>query len=192
MENTDTEHLNKLQAYWAENQAFPSMAKLCPVVGLTSTASVFEMVGRLVESGHLQRTEGRIAPTPKFFARPCLAFQGRQVVVSTELPSLAMPDPKNSFFVQVPNDQFSQQRLAIGDLLVMHRLTPVQVGDIALFQTSDSLQLGQLERLGAHVPVLKAVYESDPHFFSVDGRPETGLLGVAIGLVRRFDRPTSA
>ena len=192
MENTDTEHLSKLQAYWAGNLAFPSMAKLCPVLGLTSTASVFEMVGRLVESGYLQRIEGRIAPTPKFFARPSLSFQGRRVLVGSEPPAVAVPDPRNSFFVQVPDNQFRLQRLAIGDLLVMHRLTPAQVGDIALVQSAAALQLGQVERFDAQrQPLLKVVYESEPHFCDADGQPETGLMGVAIAMVRRFDRPIS-
>ena len=42
------------------------MAKLRDVVAMNSTASVFELVGRLVEAGYLQRVEGRIAPTKTF------------------------------------------------------------------------------------------------------------------------------
>ena len=70
MDNNDTRHLAKLRAYWDKHQAFASMAKLRVVVGMTSTASVFEMVGRLVDAGYLQRIEGRIAPTQLFFSRP--------------------------------------------------------------------------------------------------------------------------
>lgn len=39
---------------------------------LTGTSSVFALVGRLVDEGYLERVEGRIAPTKKFFARPVL------------------------------------------------------------------------------------------------------------------------
>src|SRR3990170_5328645 len=68
----DKEHLAHLQRYWKQNKAFPAMAKLCEVVGLSSSASVFGMVGRLTDAGYLQRVDGRIAPGKKFFSRPLL------------------------------------------------------------------------------------------------------------------------
>ena len=61
--------------YYRRNLAFPSMAKLCAVLGLASTSSVFALVGRLAADGYLERTEGRIAPTKKFFARPMLGSE---------------------------------------------------------------------------------------------------------------------
>ena len=68
MADTDT-HLEKLLTYWKRNHGFPSRAKLCDVVGLSYTASVFHLVGRLKDAGYVQRVEGRIAPTKRFFAR---------------------------------------------------------------------------------------------------------------------------
>jgi len=35
----DEKYLAALRTYWKRHQAFPSMAKLCDVVGLTSTSS---------------------------------------------------------------------------------------------------------------------------------------------------------
>ena len=43
----DAEYLAKLRSYWKRHQTFPSMGKLCDVVGLSSTSSVFELVRRL-------------------------------------------------------------------------------------------------------------------------------------------------
>ena len=40
---TDQAHVEKLRTYWKCHHAFPSMAKLCEVVGLSSTASVLEV-----------------------------------------------------------------------------------------------------------------------------------------------------
>lgn len=39
MADTDTQHQEKLRTYWKRNHAFPSMAKLCDVVGLSAQAS---------------------------------------------------------------------------------------------------------------------------------------------------------
>ena len=43
----DGAYLAKLRTYWKRHQAFPSMAKLTEVVGLSSTSSVFALVGLL-------------------------------------------------------------------------------------------------------------------------------------------------
>ncbi len=48
------------------------MAELCEVVGLSSTASVFDLATRLEDAGYVQRVEGRLAPIKRFFARSLL------------------------------------------------------------------------------------------------------------------------
>jgi predicted transcriptional regulator of viral defense system len=47
----------QLRTYWKKHHAFPSMANLCEVVGMSSTASVFELVNRLKDEGYLERIE---------------------------------------------------------------------------------------------------------------------------------------
>lgn len=70
----DAQYLALLRTQWKRHNAFPSMAKLCDVLGLSSTASVFGVVSRLTEAGYLERVESRIAPTKRFFARPVLGW----------------------------------------------------------------------------------------------------------------------
>ena len=69
----DAQYLAALRTYWKRHQAFPSMAKLCDVVALASTSSVFELVGRLTKAGYLERTQGRIASTRRSFAWPLVS-----------------------------------------------------------------------------------------------------------------------
>lgn len=47
----DVQYLAALRTYWKRYQVFPAMAKLCDVVGLASTSSVFALVGRLADAG---------------------------------------------------------------------------------------------------------------------------------------------
>lgn len=68
----DQQHLAAIQKYWKKNSLIPSIPRLCEVVGLSSTSSVFALLGRLSDEGYLQRVDGRIAPTKKFFARRVL------------------------------------------------------------------------------------------------------------------------
>lgn len=94
VKDTDDNYLAKLRTHWKRHAAFPSMAKLCEVLGLASTSSVFALVGRLVDAGYLERVEGRIAPTRKFFARPLLSpvRAGLPQLVSQEEPEMLTLD----------------------------------------------------------------------------------------------------
>lgn len=54
------------------HQTFPSMVKMCNLLGLSSLISIFAMSGCLTQTSvrHLERVEGRIAPSKRFSARP--------------------------------------------------------------------------------------------------------------------------
>ncbi len=62
-------HLEALRRYWGKNHQFPSIAKLCTVLGLASKNSVFVAMKRLVAAGYVVESEGRYAPSFKFFGR---------------------------------------------------------------------------------------------------------------------------
>lgn len=197
MENTDGQHLEKLRAYWDEHQTFPSMAKLREVVAMGSTASVFEMVGRLVDAGYLNRVEGRIAPTKQFLARPVECAAPRHSAGATtprepaalNLMDYAMPEPGNSFFVRVPDDQLAAKDVRQGDLLVMQRETAPQAGDIVAIRQGERLWLNLLTSVGGKELVLgPAIYDVQGKAPPVQTTDSSGIAGVAIALVRRFDR----
>ncbi len=76
MKELDEKYLAKLRTHWNRHAAFPSIEKLCETVGLASKSSVFALVGCLVSAGYLERVDGRIAPTRKFFARAPAAQPG--------------------------------------------------------------------------------------------------------------------
>ena len=141
MATTDTQHLEKLRTYWKRNHAFPSMAKLCEVVGLSSTASVFDMVSRLKDAGYVQRVEGRIAPTKRFFARPLVGKvraglpQPREEDDDFEVLTLddyLVPDPNRTFLARVKGDSMRDAALVDGDLVVVLKNSPTNVGDIVV------------------------------------------------------------
>ena len=53
MTEHDEKHLAKLRTHWKRHAAFPSMAKLCDTVGLSSPSWVFALVGGVVYGGYL-------------------------------------------------------------------------------------------------------------------------------------------
>ena len=193
MENTDTVHLGKLKAYWEAHQAFPSMAKLREVVGMASTASVFEMVGRLVESGHLQRIEGRIAPTHAFFARPVVAMGPADVPAPApvDVTSYVMPQPGKTFLVEVPDGRLAHDNICQGDFLVMQQDLQALVNDLVVLTQDRGNQLGRVVgRQGTKVS-LRPCFEVTGARSPEQAVPGTAIAGVAVALVRRFDRAPS-
>ena len=191
MENTDTQHLEKLKAYWEAHQAFPSMAKLRSVVGMASTASVFEMVGRLVESGHLQRIEGRIAPTHAFFARPVVAPGPStvQAPAAMDVTSYVMPQPGKTFLFQVPGRQLEHENICQGDFLVMQQDLQATVADLVTLAQGHGGRFGRVEGCDGANLALWPCFDSIHANESAITVPGTAIEGVAVALIRRFDRP---
>src|SRR5690606_21680323 len=130
--NVNSQHLAKLQTYWKANKAFPSMAKLAEVLGLSSTASVFELVGKLSDAGYLRRVEGRVAPGPRFFARPLVGSVragvpdpvGDESHEALTLDDYLVDDPARTVLCRVRGDSMRDAGLLDGDLVVVQRNSP--------------------------------------------------------------------
>lgn len=189
---TDQRYLDLLRKHWRVTKAFPSMAKLADVVGLKSSASVFGLVGRLVDVGYLERVDGRIAPARKFFAYPLL---GRvragvpQVAPHEEFEALNAEEylvqhPERTSYATVRGDSMIDVGLHDGDIVVVEHNTATKPGDIVVAVVDGKLTVKTLAMEGQQY-VLKpqnAAYETI--------RPGASLevLGVVVGSFRRFKR----
>jgi len=189
---TDQRYLDLLRKHWRVTKAFPSMAKLADVVGLKSSASVFGLIGRLVDDGYLERVDGRIAPARKFFAYPLL---GRvragvpQVAPHEEFESLNAEEylvqhPERTSYATVRGDSMIDVGLHDGDIVVVEHHTATKPGDIVVAVVDGKLTVKTLAMEGQQY-VLKpqnAAYETI--------RPGASLevLGVVVGSFRRFKR----
>jgi repressor LexA len=189
----DQVHLQALQRYWKRNRAFPSMSKLCDVVGLTSTASVFGMVGRLTEAGYLQRLDGRVAPGPRFFARPVLGVvrAGLPQPASQEseealtLDDYLIDQPDRTTLHRVRGDSMRDASILDGDLVAVEHNTPARPGDIVLAVVDDEMTVKLLRMDDQQRYFLEA---ANPAYKPI--RPLTSLevLGVVVSVVRRVRR----
>ena len=189
----DDKYLDLLRTYWKRHNAFPSMAKLCGVVGLSATSSIFALVGRLVKGGYLERIDGRIAPTRKFFARPLLSAvrAGQPQLASQEEPELLsvddylIDDPNRTSMHRVKGDSMRDAGILDGDLLVVERNTPTAPGDIVVACVDDELTVKTLQLDGQGRYFLQP---ANADYAPI--RPKTSLeiFGVVVGLVRRLRR----
>ncbi|MFH7043521.1 LexA family protein [Paucibacter sp. JuS9] len=189
----DQAHIQALQRYWKRHKAFPSMAKLCSVVGLSSSASVFGMVGRLTEAGYLQRVDGRIAPGARFFARSVMGSVRAgvpQPITQEDVDALTLDDylidaPDRTTLHRVRGDSMKDANIVEGDMVVVEHNSPTKPGDIVLAVVDNELTVKTL-----------ALDENGQYFLQAANpayepiRPATSLelLGVVVSVVRRVRR----
>ncbi len=193
MTEHDEKYLAKLRTHWKRYAAFPSMAKLCETVGLSSTSSVFALVGRLVEAGFLERVDGRIAPTRKFFARPLLSpvRAGQPQPASQEEPEVLtiddylIDDPNRTSLHKVRGDSMKDVGILEGDLVVVEHHTPTRPGDIVVAWADNELTVKTLLLDPQGRYYLQPANSAYKPIF-----PATSLevMGVVIGVVRKTRR----
>lgn len=187
----DETYLARLRTYWKRHNAFPPMVKLCDVVGLSSTSSIFAMVGRLVEAGYLERTEGRIAPTKKFFARPLLGPvragvpqpPSQEEVELVTIDDYLIDEPARTSMHRVRGDSMRDAGLQDGDLLAVEHNCPTKPGDIVVAYVDNELTVKTLRMDERGSFYLEA---ANPAYPAIHPRTSLEVLGVAVGLVRRF------
>lgn len=190
---SDDRHLAALRAYWKKHQTFPAMGKLTEIVGLSSTSSVFALIRRLTEAGYLERVEGRIAPTRKFFARPLLGRvrAGQPEPASQEQPEVLtlddylIDDPNRTALVTVRGDSMQDAGLLDGDLVVVETNAATRPGDVvvAVVDGEMTVKTLRLDRKGQFfLEPANAAYEP------VRPKGSLEIVGVVIGSCRRHRR----
>jgi repressor LexA len=186
----DEKYLAALRTYWKRHKAFPSMAKLCEVVGLSSTSSVFALVGRLTDAGYLERTEGRIAPGKRFFARPLLGpvRAGLPQPATQEEPQLLTLDdylidePNRTSLHRVKGDSMRDAGMLDGDLVAVEHNSPTKPGDIVVAFADNELTVKTLRLDAAGKYFLEA---ANPAYQPIRPVNSLELLGVVVSVVRR-------
>lgn len=188
---SDAQHLAALRSYYKANGTFPSMGRLCNVVGLSSTSSVFALVGRLVEEGLLHRVEGRIAPTRRFFARPVLGSV-RAGVPQPEthpepdlltLDDYLIDDPNRTSLHRVRGDSMRDAGILEGDLVAVEHHAPAAPGDIVVAVIDGEMTVKTLRRDRAGRFFLQAAH---PDFSDIRPTASLEILGVVVSVSRRL------
>ena len=187
----DLHYLDQLRDYYARHRAFPSMASLCEVVGLSSTSSVFALVGRLTEAGFLQRLNGRVIPGPRFFERQLLSTvragdperaPADDVPEGLNIDQFLVSMPSRTVMLKVKGDSMKEAGLLPGDIVLVERGAPAEVGDIvvAMVDGAPTVKLLAKDRKGFY---LKA---ANSEFADVRPKERLELYGLVTGSIRKY------
>lgn len=188
----DEQYLGRLRSYYKRHKAIPTMATISGVVGLSSTSSVFALVGRLTDAGFLQRTpDRRIAPGKRFFERQLVSSvrAGTPQEATQEAPEgLAIDDwlvesPNRTVLLKVRGDSMKDAGLLEGDLVLVLKGAPAKAGDIVVAIVDDAFtvkELAQDKRSGFFLKPANPAYEP------IRPKGQLELYGRVVGAIRKY------
>lgn len=187
----DGQYLGMLRDYYARHQVLPSYARIGALVGLSSKASVAEMVLRLKAEDYLESTpDRRLKPGRRFFERPVAESvrAGTPSPAAESFPealaidSHLIPHPSRSVLIKVKGDSMVDAGILDGDTVVVERRPTATSGEIVVAIVDDDFTLKRLAREKGRL-VLRPENKAYP-VIRPDGNLE--IFGVVTGLFRKY------
>lgn len=187
----DGQYLAKLQDYYARHRVLPSYASIAALVGLSSKASVAEMVMRLKAHGFVESSpDRRLKPGKRFFERPVAESvrAGLPAPASDAAPEAVtidehlVPHPSRSVLVTVKGDSMIDAGIHAGDVVVVEKRVTANVGDIVVAIIDNEFTLKRLDREKGRI-VLRPENKAYP---IIRPKDDTEIFGVVVGLFRKY------
>lgn len=187
----DGQYLARLQDYYARHRVLPSYSSIAKLTGLSSKASVAEMVVRLKEEGFLDTApDKRLRPGKRFFERPVAEHvqAGSPSAAPDLLPEVGSIDeylvtkPSKTVLIKVKGDSMRDEGILDGDIVVVEKRISANAGDIVVAAIDNEFTVKRFAREKGRV-VLRAANKSYPNI-----RPtgDAEIFGVVIGLLRKY------
>jgi repressor LexA len=188
---SDSQYLAKLQDYYAKHRVLPSYASIGKLVGLSSKASVAEMVMRLKAEGFVQSTpDRRLKPGRRFFERPVAeSVRAGQPTPAADTASDALaideyliPNPSRTVLIRVKGDSMIDAGIHPGDVVVVEKRTSANHGDIVVAVLDNEFTLKRLAREKGQM-VLRPENKAYP---VIRPKGELEIFGIVVGQFRKY------
>jgi SOS regulatory protein LexA len=187
----DDQYLAKLQDYYARHRVLPSYARIGELVGMSSKASVAEMVMRLKEEGYLESSpDRRLKPGKRFFERTigdsvraglpsAAADTGHETLTIDEH---LVAHPSRTQLIKVKGDSMTGAGICDGDVVVVERRLGANIGDIVVAILDNEFTLKRLDREKGRL-VLRPENKAYP---VIRPKGDAEIFGVVVGLFRKY------
>lgn len=187
----DGQYLAKLRDYYARHRVLPSYSRIGSLVGLSSKASVAEMVLRLKAEGFLESSpDRRLKPGPRFFDRPVAesvragapAPAADSVPEGLSIDAHLVSNPSRTVLVKVKGDSMIDAGILDGDTVVVEKRFSANVGDIVVATIDNEFTLKRYDRQQGRV-VLRPENKAYP---VIRPKGTAEIFGVVVGLFRKY------
>jgi repressor LexA len=187
----DNQYLLKLQDYYAKHRVMPSYATLGELVGLSSKASVAELVLRLKAERLVESTpDRRLKPGKRFFERtieesvhagmPHPAFESRPDTVSID--DYLVYHPSKTTLITVKGDSMIDAGIHDGDIVVVEKRATANVNDLVVAIVEGEFTL---KRLGREKGRMVLIPENKAYPV-IRPKEDLEIFGVVVGQFRRY------
>ena len=187
----DNQYLLKLQDYYAKHRVMPSYATLGELVGLSSKASVAELVLRLKAERLVESTpDRRLKPGKRFFERPIQesvhagmphpAFDSRPDTVSID--DYLVYHPSKTTLITVKGDAMIDAGIHDGDIVVVEKRATANVNDLVVAIVEGEFTL---KRLGREKGRMVLIPENKAYPV-IRPKEDLEIFGVVVGQFRRY------
>ena len=191
--NKDTEHLDRLRDYYADNRRIPSFQRIAALLGFASKAASSKLMERLASAGFVERTTDDDAwiPSTRFFERSLMT-----VAVRAGAPDMIdgvggdpfivdhylVRQPSRTVMVPVKGDSMVDAGIHDGDIVVVERTKAAKAGDYVIAIVDDEFTLKELRNE-------RGKFVLQPHnkaYPVIRPKGQLEIYGVVTGLVRRI------
>jgi SOS regulatory protein LexA len=189
--SVDGQYLGRLRDYYAKHRVLPSYSAIGELVGLSSKASVAEMIGRLKSERFLDSSpDRRLKPGPRFFQRLVAeSVQAGPPTAAADIPpdpvsidEQLVANPSKTILIRVKGDSMLDAGIFPGDTVVVEKRVSAKVGDIVVAILGNEFTLKRLARERGRI-VLRPENKAYP---TIRPRDDTEIFGVVVGLFRRY------
>lgn len=195
------QHLGTLRVHWRRHRAFPVIADIASLLGMSSTNGAFKTLNRLVDEGFLERVGTRYAPTTAFFALPLLGPARAGIPQDPDaghapetlsVEAYLVENPNKTAYCSIEGDSMRDAGLLDGDIAVVDQSVHAKDGDIVVAVVDGEITVKYLRSTGrtADISAVEAWVLAPANTAYEVIQPETSLqvLGVVTGSFRRFRR----
>jgi repressor LexA len=191
MENRDDIYLAKLQDYYANHGVLPPYSTIMTLLGLKSKSPVMALVARLKLQGFLESTaEKRLKPGKRFFERPiydsvCAGLPsaaGDMRYDTLSIDEYLIASPSHTVLVTVKGDSMIDAGVMPGDVVVVEKRGPANVGDMVIAIVDNEFTLKTLGREKGQYVLLPA----NPAYPVIRPKGDLEIFGIVVGQFRKY------
>lgn len=183
--------IDSLKRFYKKNRRLPSYREMLTLFGLSSKNAVFRIVSKWIEEGVLQKIDGKLSPTSRFFSLPLLGFVKAGFPILSEenkkyltLDEYLIEDPVSSFLLTVSGDSLIELGIFDGDIVIIEKKRNATSGDIVLAEIDRQWTLKILRRdLAKKSHYLESANPKYPPFYP---KEELKIHGIVKAVVRKI------
>ena len=181
----------KIISFWQKHKRMPSYAEILKETGLRSKNAAFKLVGKLIDSGFLEKdNSGRLLPSSYFneikvlgmveAGFPALAEQ--QQLDTITLDEFLIRNRRETYMLEVSGDSMKDAGILPGDLVLVERGKASKVGDIVIAQVDGQWTIKHLRKKGNKFFLEAANKKYKPIF----PRQELLIAAVVQAVIRKY------